>query len=92
MFTDGGGVVRALREPVRGARAIAEFLAHGSRLVPDRRFEITAVNGQSALLMGQAGRLFIVMALGIRDGRIVTIDAVANPHKFHGLRQSRMAG
>jgi RNA polymerase sigma-70 factor (ECF subfamily) len=92
MTTDGGGVVRALPAPLRGAREIAEFLANGARLAPGRQFQVTAVNGQPALLMGQAGRLFTVIALGIRNGRIATIDAVVNPHKFHGLQHTAQPG
>lgn len=84
--TDGGGVVRSLLEPIRGAREIAAFLAAGARRAPDRLFRVTSVNGNPALLMVEAGRVTTVLALGIRDGRVATIDAIRNPHKFHGLR------
>jgi RNA polymerase sigma-70 factor, ECF subfamily len=87
VFTsDGGGIAQALTRPLRGAAPIAEFLS-GIRL---RREGITmqpgAVNGSPALLVFEQGRISTVLALGIRDGRITTIDAVRNPHKFHGLR------
>jgi RNA polymerase sigma-70 factor (ECF subfamily) len=92
VFTsDGGGVVRALPEPIRGAREIAEFFAAGARYAPDRRFHVTSVNGNPALLMLDAGRVTTVIPVGIRDGRITTIDAVRNPRKFHGLRAHRAA-
>jgi RNA polymerase sigma-70 factor (ECF subfamily) len=92
LTSDGGGVVRAVPEPVRGAGRIANFLAAAARLVPDLTVRVTAVNGNPALLMVEAGQVSTVIALGIRDGRIATIDAVRNPHKFHGLRTDSAAG
>jgi RNA polymerase sigma-70 factor, ECF subfamily len=92
LTSDGGGVVRAVLEPIHGARRIADFLTTAARLVPDLAFRVTAVNGNPALLMVEAGQVSTVIALGIRDGRIATIDAVRNPHKFHGLRRDHAAG
>jgi RNA polymerase sigma-70 factor, ECF subfamily len=92
LTSDGGGVVRAVPEPVQGARRIATFLTAAVRQTPDLTFRVTAVNGNPALLMVEAGRVSTVIALGIRDGRIATIDAVRNPHKFHGLRTDDSAG
>jgi RNA polymerase sigma-70 factor (ECF subfamily) len=92
LTSDGGGVVRAVLQPVQGARRIANFLTAAARQVPDLTFRVTAVNGNPALLMVEAGQVSTVIALGIRDGRIATIDAVRNPHKFHGLRTDNAAG
>jgi RNA polymerase sigma-70 factor, ECF subfamily len=92
LTSDGGGVVRAVLEPIHGARRIADFLTTAARLVPDLAFRVTAVNSNPALLMVEAGHISTVIALGIRDGRIATIDAVRNPHKFHGLRSDHAAG
>jgi RNA polymerase sigma-70 factor (ECF subfamily) len=86
LTSDGGGVVRALSRPVRGARSIATFLAG---LGTDRlglTVRPSAVNGSPALLLFENGQLTTVLALGIRNGRISTIDAIRNPQKFHGLR------
>jgi RNA polymerase sigma-70 factor (ECF subfamily) len=86
LTSDGGGVVRALSRPVCGARSIATFLAG---LGTDRlglTVRPSAVNGSPALLLFEDGRLTTVLALGVRDGRISTIDAIRNPQKFHGLR------
>ena len=86
LTSDGGGVVRAFPRPIHGAREIATFLsglgAHrlGLTLRP------SAVNGSPALLIYEQGRIATVLALGIRDGRITSIDAIRNPQKFHGLR------
>lgn len=34
----------------------------------------------------EQGLVTTVLAFGIRDGRITTIDAIRNPQKFRGLR------
>ncbi|MER6924132.1 RNA polymerase sigma factor SigJ [Streptomyces spiralis] len=92
LTTDGGGVVRAVLEPLRGADDIARFFARGARFAPDREFRVTRVNGGAALLMIDDGRLSAVVALTISEGRVTRIDAVRNPHKFHGLHPLGEAG
>jgi RNA polymerase sigma-70 factor (ECF subfamily) len=86
MTSDGGGVARALPRPIHGARQIAEFLTGIGAGGLDLTVQSSAVNGSPALLVFEQRRISSVLALGIRDGRITTIDAVRNPHKFHGLR------
>jgi RNA polymerase sigma-70 factor (ECF subfamily) len=86
LTSDGGGVVRALPRPVHGAPEIARFIAG---LGADRlglSMRPSAVNGNPALLIFEQGRVGTVLVLGIRAGRITTLDAVRNPHKFSGLR------
>ena len=68
------------------------FLAAGARQIPDLTFRVTTVNGNPAFLMVEAGRVNTVIALGIRESLVTTIDTVRNPHKFHGLRTDRAAG
>jgi RNA polymerase sigma-70 factor (ECF subfamily) len=85
LTSDGGGVARALPRPVRGAREIATFLASVTGR-PGFDMRPGAVNGSPALLVFDQGRISSVLALGIRNGRITTIDAIRNPQKFHGLR------
>jgi RNA polymerase sigma-70 factor, ECF subfamily len=86
LTSDGGGVAQALPRPVRGAPEIATFLAAIGTRGPGLTMRSSAVNGSPSLLVFQQGQLTTVLALGIRDGRIATIDAIRNPHKFHGLR------
>jgi RNA polymerase sigma-70 factor, ECF subfamily len=89
VFTaDGGGVVRAALEPIRGADEIARFLAATYASTEFVTSRITVINGHPALLSVDVAMVRTVTTLGIRDGRIVTIDAVRNPHKLHGLRPS----
>jgi RNA polymerase sigma-70 factor (ECF subfamily) len=86
LTSDGGGVVRAAPRPIHGAVEIARFLAGIGADRPELTIRPSTVNGSPALLVFDAGRISSVLALGIRDGRITTIDAIRNPDKFHGLR------
>jgi RNA polymerase sigma-70 factor (ECF subfamily) len=85
LTSDGGGVAQALPRPIRGAPEIATFLAGVGTSRPGLTVQPSAVNGSPSLLVLQQGQLTAVLALGIRDGRIATIDAIRNPQKFHGL-------
>ncbi len=86
LISDGGGVAQAVPSPIHGALEIARFLAGvgASRLGLTQRSSV--VNGSPALLIFEQGQISSVLALGIHNGRITTIDAIRNPHKFHGLR------
>jgi RNA polymerase sigma-70 factor, ECF subfamily len=86
LTADGGGIAQAAPAPIRGAREIAAFLTRVAATVPTLTSRPSSVNGRPALMFFEQGRITTVLALGIRDGRITTIDAVRNPDKFHGLR------
>jgi RNA polymerase sigma-70 factor, ECF subfamily len=86
LISDGGGVAQAFPRPIRGAQKIARFLAGIGASGLGLTMQPSAVNGSPALLIFEQRRISSVLALGIRDGRITTIDAIRNPHKFHGLR------
>ena len=87
-----GGQVSAATRPVVGADRVARFLlgilGHRSpswAAVYGQEPAVLAlglVNGQSGLIVHLAGRLAAVVAVGVADGRIETIDLVANPAKL----------
>lgn len=89
LTSDGGGLVSAARRPVHGAGKVARFLIGVNAKYPDQVKRITRVNGGLAVLMLVGGEVSSVTALGIRDGRIRTVDMIRNPEKFHGLRTTR---
>jgi len=90
VFTsDGGGVVSAARNPVHGADRIARFIIGVNAKHPGRVRKAAVINGNPALITILGGRIAEVTNLGIRNGRIVTVDTVRNPDKFHGLRTTR---
>lgn len=86
LTSDGGGIAQALPKPVHGGPEIARFFADVASGRPGMAMRSSMVNGSPALLVFEQGHVGSVLALGIRDGRITTIDAIRNPHKFHGLR------
>jgi RNA polymerase sigma-70 factor, ECF subfamily len=89
LTSDGGGVAQAAPRPIHGALEIARFLAGIGASVPGLTMRSSAVNGSPAVFIFEQHQISAVLALGIRDGRITTIDAIRNPHKFHGLRIRR---
>lgn len=85
---DGGGKAAALARPVNGARRVARTLATGLAALARRgaHVELVEVNGQlGAAAIDADGRLVGVMGLDIADGRIQTIDSIANPDKLQHL-------
>jgi RNA polymerase sigma-70 factor (ECF subfamily) len=81
---DAGSQRIGLSGEVRGARAVA---------TESVRFRGLAVGARPALVNGAAGlvvmapgdRPFAVLGFGIRDGRIVTVDILADPERLARL-------
>jgi RNA polymerase sigma-70 factor (ECF subfamily) len=68
---------------VRGALAVArQFSGRAQGARP------ALVNGSVGIVVARRGRLFLVLSLTIRHGKIVEIDAVADPTRLHQLRLS----
>ncbi|MGV9775378.1 RNA polymerase sigma factor SigJ [Streptosporangium sp. NPDC003464] len=85
--SDGGGLVRAARRPVRGAGRVARFIAGvAERFGAGGRFTPITVNGRPGLLRFRDGALDGVYALTVAGGRITEIDIVMNPEKLRSVR------
>jgi RNA polymerase sigma-70 factor, ECF subfamily len=82
---DAGAAVGAARPPISGADLVArELLAAGRPFAPLARPAM--VNGEPGALVGQPGRRPVgVVAFTVRDGRIATIDLIADPTKLRRL-------
>ena len=82
VIADGGGLVAAAPQPVRGSDQIASFFVSvaGDRagLTLDER----TVNGQPGLVAANNGVVVTVLAFQITDDRIDHIWAVRNPEKL----------
>jgi RNA polymerase sigma-70 factor (ECF subfamily) len=81
-WTDGGGRVKAARNPVTGADRVARFFAglYGpGRRVTVRRLEL---NGQPAALVVRPDSGRYALTLGATDGRITGFYLVGNPDKL----------
>ena len=81
-WSDGGGRVRAARNPVTGADRVARFLLG----IRDRGWPLTVhrteLNGQPAAVVVTAAGYRYAITLGTADGRITDIFLVANPDKL----------
>jgi RNA polymerase sigma-70 factor (ECF subfamily) len=90
LWADGGGKVpgAALR-PIHGAESVARFVAQRARGGKERggSVRLTRINGQPGFIIDVKGKPQAALILGIRDGRIHDIYAIANPDKLHALSQ-----
>ena len=80
--SDGGGVVRAALRPVVGADKVSRLMVGLTRLYPQLKFRAVTVNGAPGALLVDAEATIGVVAYGLRDGRLVTIDLILAPDKL----------
>ncbi len=79
--SDGGGLVNAKIEPVRGVLQVARALVEIATRMPEMAVLERTVNGQPGLVT-QQDDITVVMAFDIVDGRIKHLWAVLNPEKL----------
>ena len=71
---------------MRGATSVAEFFkGKAQACVPG------LIDGQVGILLPLEGRMMLVLELGLGDGRITTIDAVADRDSLAALELERLA-
>jgi RNA polymerase sigma factor (sigma-70 family) len=80
---DGGAGRPRATFVVRGARAVAERASGYARLAPFVRPAL--INGAAGAVVTPKGRPFSVMAFTVRGGKIVAIDALADPARLAEL-------
>jgi RNA polymerase sigma-70 factor (ECF subfamily) len=81
--SDGGAVRPAASVVVHGAQAVAERAFSFAQLSPYVRPAL--VNGIAGVVVAPRGRPFSVMAFTVRNGKIVEIDALADPERLQQL-------
>jgi RNA polymerase sigma-70 factor, ECF subfamily len=81
--SDGGAARPDITETLRGARAVAERAMTFAHLHPYVRPAL--VNGVAGVVVAPHGRPFSVMGFTVVDGRIVAIDALADPERLRAL-------
>jgi RNA polymerase sigma factor (sigma-70 family) len=74
----------ATRE-LRGAQAVAKGALAGARRAPSTPVALALINGKVGVVVAPRGRLTMAMQFEIRDGRITTIDVVADPDRLRRL-------
>jgi RNA polymerase sigma-70 factor, ECF subfamily len=84
---DGGGKAPAIKKPIAGSTAVAQFVIALTRTVPpDAMFEEIELNGLPALIVAKAdGQLIVTVMLEIDGKRIRSVYAVANPDKLKSI-------
>jgi RNA polymerase sigma-70 factor (ECF subfamily) len=91
VFRADTGAVTGLTFPVIGAQAVAErVLQTAPRFAPHATPAI--VNGQAGAVFAPGGEPVGVIGFTIVNGRIVSIDLVANPEKLRHLRGGQFDG
>ena len=81
--SDGGVSHPDASVVVRGAEAVAGRAMTFARLSPYVRPAL--VNGAAGVVVAPEGRPFSVMGFTVRDGRVVAIDALADPERLAAL-------
>lgn len=94
LVADGGGVVRTVLKPLRGAQRIARFFHVIARQLAAHAMPLdyrpVLVNGEPGLLRFINGSLHSVIALETTGSRVTSISIVANPAKITNI--ARPAG
>ncbi|MGP4004756.1 RNA polymerase sigma-70 factor [Streptomyces sp. 8N706] len=82
-WSDGGGKVRAARQPVVGRERVARYLAGlFARWASGVRIEIVEANGSAVALGWEDGALTSLGALEVGEAGIIGIQIVRNPDKL----------
>jgi RNA polymerase sigma-70 factor (TIGR02957 family) len=88
LLGDGGGIVQAVRAPIRGADRVARVLATGlARIAAAATLQPAHVNGYPALILRLNGEIDTVIAVRIDDGLITGLYGVRNPAKLSHMEQ-----
>lgn len=71
---------------IQGAAAVARQALMG--VIPAARLRPALVNGAAGVVVTVDGRPFAVMGFTVRDGKIVAIDAIADPERVQRMAQA----
>jgi len=94
LTTDGGGAVTAARRPVVGADRVARFLIGVAAVAaqsPQGRAQLVSVNGAPGLAVVIGDQVDSVVALAVRDSRIVRVDIIRAPEKVRAATSALWA-
>jgi RNA polymerase sigma factor (sigma-70 family) len=87
--SDGGTSRPDASVVVRGARSVAERAISFAQLSP--YVQPALVNGAAGVVVAPHGRPVVVMGFTVTDGKIVEIDALADPERLSELELSGLA-
>jgi RNA polymerase sigma-70 factor, ECF subfamily len=87
LWTDGGGIVKAARRVITGARKVARFLlAVMPTVPPTAQLHEALVNGEPGTVVTDGDVPIMTIAYDVIDDRIVGVRVVSNPEKLTALR------
>ncbi|MEU5860742.1 RNA polymerase sigma-70 factor [Nonomuraea sp. NPDC047529] len=87
MWNDGGGKVRAALRPILGRRKVSGFIGGLMARYDFSHARLVEANGRPALWTHVAGNDQLI-ALDVRDGRILGLYGMLNPDKLTRVRPS----
>jgi RNA polymerase sigma-70 factor (ECF subfamily) len=83
---DGGGKALAIKKPVVGSIAVAQFIIAVTRTLPaDVSVDEIDLNGAPGLVLSAGGRPLVAILIDTDGERIHSVFAVANPDKLDAL-------
>ena len=83
---DGGGKALALKKPVIGNVAVAQFLAAVTRTLPtDASAELIELNGEPGLVLKVDSRPIVAILVETDGERIYSVYGISNPDKLGGI-------
>jgi RNA polymerase sigma-70 factor (ECF subfamily) len=83
LWSDGGGVVPAAINPIRGPEKIARFfIGLAKRMPPNTSFRVARVNGAPGFVSYIDGAVYFVAEVNFSDGRVASFRIVRNPEKL----------
>lgn len=86
LLTDGGGKIRAARNPVRGAAKVARFLTGSPRRqLFAHSVTVVQLGGEPGVLSSSESGVHAAITLGVIGNLVERIDVVLNPDKLTAL-------
>jgi RNA polymerase sigma-70 factor, ECF subfamily len=87
---DGGGKALALKKPIVGSVAVAQFVIAVTRTLPaDAGAEIIELNGAPGLVLTAGGRPVVAILIESDGERIHSVFGVSNPDKLDAIAKAR---
>jgi len=80
--SDGGGVVRAARNPILGSDRVSRFLLGILRKRPGGQVAECETSDGLGFAFWEEGRIFGVATLDVRGGLVSSVRIMMNPHKL----------
>ncbi len=93
MRIDAGARRPAASMAIRGAAAVASQALSGlTTALPAVRLRPALVNGAAGVVVTRRGQPVTVMGFTVADGKIVEIDAIADPERVHRIAAAVLTG